>query len=61
MIEIHFQKGGFVKVTPTGYKGEMCHKATAPYMEKFGGKQTVVPTETETVKSENKQQQQAGN
>jgi len=38
-IKFHFQKGGKVTIHPTGYPGNMCHDATRPYEEAFGGVQ----------------------
>jgi hypothetical protein len=62
-IQIHFHKGGFVVVKPTGYEGSTCHEATRPYEERLGGHQTVeeVKDEEASTRTSTKQNQKAGN
>ena len=39
MIKFHFKRGGEVLIRPSGYPGNMCHEATRPYEDAFGGVQ----------------------
>ena len=51
MIRITYERGGKVKLEPSGYPGQTCHEATRPYVEHRGGtkeSREVEPTVTET-------------
>lgn len=61
-VKMVFHKGGVVTLQPQGYEGKLCHEATRPYQEAFGGKQNTVETDTNaTTQISESQQQQQGN
>lgn len=43
-IRMTFFEDGNVKIEPQGYGGALCHQATKPYENAFGGEHRSTPT-----------------
>lgn len=41
MIRVHYQKGGKVTISPSGYPGEKCYEAARPYELSRNGEHTL--------------------